>query len=200
MLAVIGVLALGAASAAQGQQPTNVPQKDSSAARPDTSGYTGYQNSRDTTQSGQRTGQTDTSGFKYNGPPTDTSLKAKPGAQTGPSAGKAARKTRAAGTADTVVCKDGSNSPKSKGCTRHGGIDWASTKAAMKARGKMTTPRADTSAARSDTSTARSDTSGARSDTSSTRADTALKAKPGTQTGPDTSAAGKTDTSQHQGP
>ena len=79
MLALVGALALGGASALQAQQPTNAP-KDTGAARSDTSGYQSYQNRADSTR-------TDSSGFKYTGPPTDTTLKAEPGAQTGPTAG-----------------------------------------------------------------------------------------------------------------
>ena len=79
-------------------------------------------------------------------------------------------------TADTVVCKDGSNAAnKTKACGKHGGIDSTATTAALKARGKTT---------------------GAPSDTT-------LKAKPGVQTGPtDTGAAKKADTSmgRPQGP
>jgi hypothetical protein len=123
MLAVIGALALGGASVARAQ--------DTSKARPDTSGYKGYDSTR-----------TDSAGFKYTGPPTDTALKAKPGAQTGPTAadtGKAAGdtgKAAGAGMADTVVCKDGSNAAAGQSaCSAHGGIDSAATKAAKKARG-----------------------------------------------------------------
>jgi hypothetical protein len=47
--------------------------------------------------------------------------------------------TGAAEAADTVVCKDGSNAPKKggNGCASHGGVDWAATESALKARGKM---------------------------------------------------------------
>jgi hypothetical protein len=76
VLALVGVLALGGAPALRAQQPTNAP-KDTSVARSDTSGYQGYR--ADSTR-------TDSSGFKYTGPATDTALKAKPGAQTGPTA------------------------------------------------------------------------------------------------------------------
>ena len=69
MLALVGVLALGGASALRAQQPTNAP-KDTTAARTDTSGYQGYR--ADSTR-------TDSSGFKYTGPATDTTLKAAPG-------------------------------------------------------------------------------------------------------------------------
>jgi hypothetical protein len=170
--AAIGVLALCGASAARAQDT-------SAAARRDTSGYGGYQNKMDTAQAGQRNAPTDSSGFKYTGPSTDTTLKAKPGAQTGPTAGDrgAAAKTRTTARADTVACKDGSNAAKGasakKACASHGGVDWAATKAAMKARG------------------------------ANAPSDTALKAKPGTQTGADTGAAGKADSGasgQHQGP
>jgi hypothetical protein len=46
-------------------------------------------------------------------------------------------KGKSLSTADTVVCKDGSNSPNSaKGaCGSHGGVDTAATWAALKARG-----------------------------------------------------------------
>ena len=130
MLALVGVLALGGASALEAQQPTNAPPKDTSAARSDTSGYQSYQNRADSTR-------TDSSGFKYTGPPTDTTLKAQPGAQTGPTAGDTGKgKMGGAGTADTVVCKDGSNAPTGRSaCSAHGGIDSVATKAAMKARG-----------------------------------------------------------------
>ena len=130
MLALVGVLALGAATALEAQQPTNAPSKDSSTARSDTSGYQGYQKAADSTK-------TDSSGFKYTGPPTDTTLKAEPGAQTGPTAGDTSSmgKMGGAGAADTVVCKDGSNAAGQDACSAHGGIDSVATKAAMKARG-----------------------------------------------------------------
>jgi hypothetical protein len=182
ILAVIGAVTLSGASAVRAQEPTNAPPNDTSAAaRSDTSGYSGYQNRTDTAQAGQGNVQTDSSGFKYTGPPTDTALKAKPGAQTGPTAGDSgmARETSAAGQADSVVCKDGSNAASGKkACRKHGGIDSVSTQAAMKARGM--TRGADSTAAPADTSSR----GGAASDT-------ALKAKPGTQTGPDTGAAAR---------
>ncbi len=139
ILAVVGMLALGAASAARAQDTTHVQAKDTSAAaRSDTSGYRSYQNS-DTLRS-------DSSGFKYNGPPTDTTLKAKPGAQTGRNAGDSANaagnvsdSTSSAGATDTVVCKDGSNGVVSACNAAHGGIDSVATKAAKKARGQSGT-------------------------------------------------------------
>ena len=80
----------------------------------------------------------DTSGFKYNGPPTDTTLKAKPGAQTGPTkddSANAAGQAGAAGAADTVVCKDGNKMVGASACDiGHGGINSAATKDAKKAR------------------------------------------------------------------
>jgi hypothetical protein len=192
VLAVIGVLALGGASTARAQDT-------SAAARADTSGYRGYQNrtdtiGSDTAQAGQRNARTDTSG--YIGPATDTMLKAKPGAQTGPAAGdtgKAAQKA-AAGTADTVVCMDGSNAAKSKkACKAHGGIDRAATRAALKARHGVAGQAAESTAAPTDTT--QMNKTGAGYNDTGAPSDTALKAKPGTQTGPDTGAAGKSDTS-----
>ena len=139
ILAVVGVLALGAASAARAQDTTHVQSKDTSAAaRSDTSGYKSYQNS-DTLRS-------DSSGFKYNGPPTDTTLKAKPGAQTGPTKGDS---TNAAGQAERGAAWPPTPSSArtaikmvgASACdTGHGGIDSVSTKAAKKARGDAGVP------------------------------------------------------------
>ena len=110
-----------------------------------------------------------------NAPPKDTSATAQPdtaayqgyqrtdSAQTDTTGG--AIDTSA--VADSVVCKDGSNASKAaSGCTKHGGIDWAATKAALKARGQM--QGGDTSgAAPADTSKAGADTSKTGADTSS---------------------------------
>jgi len=135
-LAVVGMLALGAASTARAQETTNAPPKDTSAARSDTSGYRSYQRS-DTLRS-------DTSAFRYRGPPTDTTLKAKPGAQTGPTkddSANAAGQAAAAGAADTVVCKDGNQMVGVTACDiGHGGIDSVATKAAKKARADARIP------------------------------------------------------------
>jgi len=135
LVAVIGVLALGGASAARAQDT-------SAAARSDTSGYKGYRadtTQADTMQGGQRNAQTDTTGYKYTGPSTDKALKAKPGVQTGPTAadtGMAAGKMMTLETADTVVCRDGSNAANArKACKGHGGVDSVATKAALNARG-----------------------------------------------------------------
>jgi hypothetical protein len=143
LLAMIGVLALGGASAARAQDT-------SAAARSDTSGYQPYQNRTDSTQAGTDSTRTDSSGFKYTGPPTDTTLKAQPGAQTGPSekdTGSAAAPSGMS-AADSVVCKDGSNALNQGGiaCRAHGGVDSVVTTAAMKARGWL---------GKSDTSTAK---------------------------------------------
>src|SRR6476660_9234407 len=152
MLALVGVLALGGASALQAQETTNAP-KDTSAARTDTSGYQGYRT--DSTR-------TDSSGFKYTGPATDTALKAKPGAQTGPTAGDTGMgkmggdssslgKMGGAEAADSVVCRDGSNAASGQSaCGAHGGIDSVATKAALKARGLN--GKSDSSSIKSDTS------------------------------------------------
>ena len=155
LLAMIGVLALGGASAARAQDT-------SAASRADTSGYQPYQNRTDSTQVGKDSARTDdSSGFKYNGPPTDTTLKAEPGVQTGPSkdsTGISKDSTNAAApsgmsAADSVVCKDGSNEGNRGGvsCGGHGGIDSVATTAAMKARGWL--GKSDSSAAK-DTSAA----------------------------------------------
>jgi len=142
MLALVGVLALGGASALQAQETTNAP-KDTSAARTDTSGEQG-----DRTDSTR----TDSSGFKYTGPATDTALKAKPGAQTGPTAGDTGMgKMGGAEAADSVVCRDGSNAASGQSaCGAHGGIDSVATKAALKARGLN--GKSDSSSIKSDTS------------------------------------------------
>jgi hypothetical protein len=155
LLALVGFLVLGAAPSLRAQEPTNAPPKDTSAvAQPDTTAYQGYQRSDST--------QTDTTGKAgYHGPPSDTALKAKPGVQTGPTTekGKPAEAAGAAAVSDTVVCKDGSNASKAgNGCSKHGGIDWAATKSALKARGQMV--GGDSSgAAPADTSKAGADTS-----------------------------------------
>ena len=138
ILAMVGVLALGAASTVRAQATTNAPPKDTSAAaRSDTSGYRSYQNQPDSMR-------TDSSGFKYNGPPTDTTLQAKPGAQTGRTAGdttSAAGQAGGAGAADTVivVCKDGSHAVAIACDAVHAGVDSVATKAAKKARGQPDT-------------------------------------------------------------
>ena len=161
ILALIGALALGGAPAARAQ--------DTSAVRSDTSGYQGY--GADTLQRAQPTGQADT-GAKYNGPPTDTTLKAKPGVQTGPDAADSG-KTGTTSQADTVVCKDGSTSPRTgEVCLKHGGIDWTATNAALKARGQAPIQPGDS----------------------------ALEAKPGVQTGPtDSSSMGQMGDSSGMG-
>ena len=150
LLAMIGVLALCGASAARAQDT-------SAAARSDTSGYQPYQNRTDSTQVGTDSTRTDSSGFKYTGPPTDTTLKAQPGAQTGPSemdSGSAAAPSGMS-AADSVVCKDGSNALNQGGiaCRAHGGVDSVVTTAAMKARGWL---------GKSDTSTTNDTSSSSR--------------------------------------
>jgi hypothetical protein len=147
LLAMLGVLALGGASAARAQDT-------SAAARTDTSGFQPYQNRTDSAQAGKdsmRTDstRTDSSGFKYTGPPTDTTLKAEPGAQTGPSKdSSSAAAPSGLSASDSVVCKDGSNDGNRGGvsCGAHGGIDSVATTAAMKARGWL--GKSDSSAAK----------------------------------------------------
>jgi hypothetical protein len=136
MLAVLGVLALGASSAVRAQDTTSITRKDTSAAaRSDTSGYRSYQRS-DTLRS-------DSSRFKYKAPPTDTTLKAKPGTQTAPTAGDTANAAGQAAAADTatVVCKDRNKMVGAGACDiGHGGIDSVATKAAKNARGQTVVP------------------------------------------------------------
>jgi hypothetical protein len=159
LLAMIGVLALGRASTARAQDTSAAAraQDTSAAVRADTSGYQPYQNRTDSTQLGKDTTRTDSAGFKYTGPPTDTTLKAKPGAQTGP-AGKdtgAAAAPSGISAADSVVCKDGSNDGNRGGvsCGGHGGVDTVATTAAMKARGWL--GKSDSSAAKDTSSPSR---------------------------------------------
>jgi hypothetical protein len=156
LLAMIGVLALGGASAAWAQ--------DTSAAdRSDTSGYQPYHNrpdstqAADSTQAGPDSTRSDSSGFKYTGPRTDTTLKAKPGAQTGPSGKDSGGAAGPSGmsAADSVVCRDGSNAGNQGGisCGGHGGVDTVATTAAMKARGWL--GKSDSSAAKDTSSSSR---------------------------------------------
>jgi Tfp pilus assembly protein PilV len=155
LLAMIGVLALGSASVARAQDT-------SAAARSDTSGYQSYQNRpdsnrTDSTQLGKDSTRTDSSGFKYTGPPTDTTLKAAPGAQTGPSGNDTGSAAAPSGmsAADSVVCKDGSNALNQGGiaCGGHGGVDSVTTTAAMKARGWL--GKSDSSAVKDTTAPSR---------------------------------------------
>ena len=181
-LAVVGLLAVGAASAARAQDT-------SAAARTDTMGYQPSSGQTDTAQAGNPGSQADTGNFKYTGPPTDTTLKAEPGVQTGPTAGDSATpaaRAGAAGLADTVVCKDGSNAGRKIGCEAHGGIDWAATKAALNARGGAAGQTADSSA---DSTAMPADTTQSSYQHHGAPSDTALKAAPGSQTGADTAAA-----------
>ena len=154
-LAVIGAFALGGPSAARAQ--------DTSSVRADTSAYRSYEDTAaaDTGGVAGPTGRADTGAYQYNGPAADTALKAKPGVQTGPAArdsGEIGQKSEA--SKDTVVCKDGSNSPRTgEACLKHGGIDWVATEAARKARGETITTPADSAdsgtAAPTDTSSGR---------------------------------------------
>jgi hypothetical protein len=148
ILAVVGVLALGAASTVRAQETTNAPPKDTSAVRSDTSGYKSYQSPPDTIRLQTDSMRKDTSRFKYNGPPTDTTLKAHPGAQTGPTKDDSANASQAdaAGATDTVVCKDGNKMVGATSCDiGHGGINAAATKNAKKAEESPPPTTRDTS-------------------------------------------------------
>lgn len=136
VLALAGALALGGTSTAQAQ--------DTSQVSADTSGYQGYQGG-DTSAAAQPTGQADSGAAGYTGPATDTTLKAMPGVQTGPTAGDTGKAGEPSATAaDTVACLDGSNAPRTNGCVSNGGIDWDATEAAMKARADSTPTPTDT--------------------------------------------------------
>jgi hypothetical protein len=121
--------------------------------------------------------RSDTMGYKPSQSQTDTST-------------AAAARAGAAGAVDTVVCKDGQNAGRTQGCSSHGGIDWAATKAALKARGIEI--QGDSSSALSDTTQVNKQGAG-NYQYHGAPSDTALKAKPGTQTGADTNAT-KSDT------
>jgi hypothetical protein len=178
VLALIGALALGGAPAARAQDTSSV--RADTSARSNTSGYQGY--GADTLQRSQPTGQAGaSSGASENGATSDTALRAKPGVQTGPSAKDSSKAGQSSSSnsssADTVVCKDGSTSPRTgEVCLKHGGIDWTATNAALKARGQNPIQPGNASA------------------------DTALRAKPGVQTGPtDSSAVGRMGDSSGMG-
>jgi len=157
LLGMIGVLALGGASVARAQDT-------SAATRQDTSAYRSSQNQADTMQAGKSTSSAengsstdtalkakpgvqtgpaaqdtgraamqDTSSYRSSQNQTDTTQVKKS------KSGYESNKGKSLSTADTVVCKDGSNSPNSaKGaCGSHGGVDTAATWAALKARGNQ---------------------------------------------------------------
>jgi len=157
LLGMIGVLALGGASVARAQDT-------SAATRQDTSAYRSSQNQADTMQAGKSTSSAengsstdtalkakpgvqtgpsaqdtgraamqDTSSYRSSQNQTDTMQVKKS------KSGYESNKGKSLSTADTVVCKDGSNSPNSaKGaCGSHGGVDTAATWAALKARGNQ---------------------------------------------------------------
>jgi hypothetical protein len=143
VLALAGALALGGTSTARAQ--------DTSQVSTDTSGYQDYRGDTSAAAT-QPTGGADSGAAGYTGPPTDTALKAEPGVQTGPTVGDTGTAGKPSATAaDTVVCKDGSNAARTDGCLRNGGIDWAATEAAMKARGQQTTGGDASTAAPADT-------------------------------------------------
>ena len=174
-----GRMGNGADSGRMGNgQDTSSYRQSTSGQSQDTSGYKSSGNQPDTSQSGQ-VNRTTRSGYKYHGAATDTALKAEPGVQTGPTAGDSGRvhhrhHRMRMGAADTVVCKDGSNTANSPSgaCSSHGGVDTAATWAALKARGvypgKMGhRTSSDTSSGKSSPSQSGTSRSGMSSDTSS---------------------------------
>jgi len=162
-------------------QDTSSYRQSTSGQSQDTSGYKSSGNQPDTSQSGQ-VNRTTRSGYKYHGAATDTALKAEPGVQTGPTAGDSGRvhhrrHRMRMSAADTVVCKDGSNTANSPSgaCSSHGGVDTAATWAALKARGvypgKMGhRTSSDTSSGKSSPSKSGTSRSGMSRDTSSSKA------------------------------
>ena len=173
MIAVVGVLALGST--------TVVAAQDTSAAtRQDTSGYQQSGSQTDTMQAGAaRSDTSDTSQYKYNGAATDTALKAKPGVQTGPTAGDSSRM----GGQDTSSYKTS------------GGQDTSS----YKSSGGQDTSSYKSSGNQTDTSQAgqvnRTSKSGYKYHGAAT--DTALKAEPGVQTGPTAGDSGRMHRRHH---
>jgi hypothetical protein len=157
LLGMIGVLALGGASVARAQDT-------SAATRQDTSAYRSSQNQADTMQAGRSTSSAENGSSTDTALKAKPGVQTGPAAQdTGRAAmqdtssyrssqnqadttqvkksksGYESNKGKSLSTADTVVCKDGSNSPNSaKGaCGSHGGVDTAATWAALKARGNQ---------------------------------------------------------------
>lgn len=163
VIAVVGVLALGAASVAAAQ---------------DTSGYQQSGSQTDTLQAGAA--RSDTSEYKSNGAATDTALKAKPGVQTGPTAGDTGRM---GGAQDTSSYRSSGGQDTSSNQSS-GGQDTSS----YKSSGNQT----DTSQAGQVNRTSKS---GYKYHGAAT--DTALKAEPGVQTGPTAGDSGRMHHRRH---
>jgi hypothetical protein len=171
MIVVVGVLALGGASVVAAQDT-------SAATRHDTSGYQQSGSQTDTMQAGAARSDT---GYKYNGAATDTALKAKPGVQTGPTAGDS---SRMGGGQDTSSYKSS------------GGQDTSS----YKSSGGQDTSSYKSSGNQTDTSQSgqvdRTEKSGYKYHGAAT--DTALKAEPGVQTGPTAGDTGQVHHRRHR--
>ena len=143
VLVLAGALVLGGASAARAQDTTGV--------RADTSEYRSYGGADTSAAVPQDTGRVDGTAGVYIGQPTDTALKAEPGVQTAPAAGDTGEVGEPNATSDdALACKDGSNAARTDGCVKNGGIDWAATEAATKARVELTKRRDTSTAAPSD--------------------------------------------------
>jgi hypothetical protein len=143
VLVLAGVLVLDGASAARAQDTTGV--------RADTSEYRSYRGADTSAAAPQDTGWVDGTAGVYMGQPTDTTMETEPDVQTGPAAGDTSDVGEPnAMLDDALVCKDGSNAARTDGCVRNGGIDWAATEAATKARVEPTTGRDTSTAAPSD--------------------------------------------------
>jgi len=171
-IAVVGVLALGGASALAAQDT-------SSATRQDTSGYQQSGSQTDTMQAGgARSGMSDTSQYKSNGASTDTALKAKPGVQTGPSASDSGRM----GGQDTSSYKSSGSQDTSS----------------YKSSGSQDTSSYKSSGNQADTSGRVNKTSRSGYKYHGPGSDTALKAKAGVQTGPSASDSGRMHHRRHR--
>jgi hypothetical protein len=180
MIAVVGVLALGGASVAAAQDT-------SAASRQDTSGYQQSGSQTDTMQAGAaRSGMSDTSQYQSNGASTDTALKAKPGVQTGPTAGDSGRMSGQ----DTSSYKS-SGSQDTSSYKSSGSQDTSS----YKSSGSQDTSSYKSSSNQADTSGRVNKTGRSGFKYHGPGSDTVLDAKAGVQTGP---AAGDTGRMHHR--
>ena len=141
VLVLAGALVLGGPSISRAQA------QDTSQVSADTSEYQGYGGGDTSAAATQSTNEADSSTGVYLAPPADTGglpadtgLEAEPQVQIVPGAGDTGDVGNAGATgADALVCKDGSNAARTDGCVSNGGIDWAATEAATKAKPADTT-------------------------------------------------------------
>jgi hypothetical protein len=182
MIAVVGVLALGGASVVAAQDT-------SAASRHDTSGYQQSGSQTDTMQAGAaRSGMSDTSQYNPNGASTDTALKAKPGVQTGPTAGDSSRMHGQ----DTSSYKS-SGSQDTSSYKSSGSQDTSS----YKSSGSQDTSSYKSSGNQADTTGRVNKTTRSGYQYHGPGSDTALDAKAGTQTGPAPGDTGRMHRRRH---